>query len=379
MTIDKLNPKLLKTDGASDGDALVYVSANSQIEFGSVAVDTSALSASIDTVQDNVATNASSITTNKSISDTFGSYANSTFATDTNLNTVQDNVATNTSSISTLETNINTVQDNVATNASSITANKSILDTFGSYANSTFATDTNLNTVQDNVATNASSITANKSILDTFGTYANATFSSGGGAVKVENAAGVIDGAIANIVFGSGLAAVPTGSANTVTVTATSVTYAYSYSSQVIVASGSSNTFAMSRSVSNATNMFVAIDGLLQTPEDDYFVNGSTLTIANVSPIVANTEIEARYILTSTSTSNLVNDVFTASGSANTFTLTQTPTSASSIMVVVGGVLQSPGAPANNYSVSSTTLTLNNTSPIEASTVVSVRHLPAVG
>jgi hypothetical protein len=135
----------------------------------------------------------------------------------------------------------------------------------------------------------------------------------------------------------------------------------------------------MSRSVSNATNMFVAIDGLLQTPEDDYFVSGSTLTIANVSPIVANTEIEARYVLTSTSTSNLVNDVFTASGSANTFTLTQTPTSASSIMVVVGGVLQSPGAPANNYSVASTTLTLNNTSPIEASTVVSVRHLPAVG
>ena len=30
MTIDKLNPKLLKTTGASDGDALVYVSANGQ-------------------------------------------------------------------------------------------------------------------------------------------------------------------------------------------------------------------------------------------------------------------------------------------------------------------------------------------------------------
>jgi len=358
MTIDKLNPKLLKTDGASDGDALVYVSANSQIEFGSVAVDTSALSASIDTVQDNVATNATTITTNKSISDQFGSYANSTFATDTNLNVVQDNVATN---------------------ATTITTNKSILDTFGSYANTTFATDTNLNVVQDNVATNATTITTNKSILDTFGTYANATFSTGSGGVKVENAAGVIDGAIANIVFGSGLAAVPTGSANTLTVSATSVTYAYSYSSQVIVASGSANTFTMSRSVSNATNMFVAIDGLLQTPEDDYFVSGSTLTIANVSPIVANTEIEARYVLTSTSTSNLINDVYTASGSANTFTLTQTPVSSSSIMVVVGGILQSPGAPANNYSVSSTTLTLNNTAPIANNTVVSVRHLPAVG
>ena len=358
MTIDKLNPKLLKTAGASDGDALVYVSANGQIEFGSVAVDTSSLSTSINTVQDNVATNATSITNNKTISDTLGTYANTTFATDTNLNVVQDNVATN---------------------ATTITANKSILDTFGTYANTTFATDTNLNTVQDNVATNATTITANKSILDTFGTYANTTFGGGGGAVKVENAAGVIDGAIANIVFGTGLAATPTGSANTVTVSVTSPQFAYSYSSQVMVASGSANTFVMSRTVSNATNMFVAIDGLLQTPEDDYFVSGSTLTIANVVPIVANTEVEARYILTETSTSNLLNDVYTASGSANTFTLTQTPVSSSSIMVVVGGILQSPGAPSNNYSVASTTLTLNNTAPIANNTVVSVRHLPAVG
>ena len=379
MTIDKLNPKLLKTTGASDGDALVYVSANSQIEFGSVAVDTSSLSTSIDTVQDNVATNATSITNNKTISDTFGTYANTTFATDTNLNVVQDNVATNASSITAINTNINTVQDNVATNATTITANKSILDTFGTYANTTFATDTNLNVVQDNVATNATTITANKSILDTFGTYANTTFGGGGGAVKVENAAGVIDGAIANIVFGTGLAATPTGSANTVTVSVTSPQFAYSYSSQVMVASGSANTFTMSRTVSNATNMFVAIDGLLQTPEDDYFVSGSTLTIANVVPIVANTEVEARYILTETSTSNLLNDVYTASGAANTFTLTQTPVSSSSIMVVVGGILQSPGAPSNNYSVASTTLTLNNTAPIANNTVVSVRHLPAVG
>ena len=159
--------------------------------------------------------------------------------------------------------------------------------------------------------------------------------------------------------------------------TATSPEIAYSYSSQVFVATGSANTFTMSRSVSNATNMFVTIDGLLQTPEDDYFVSGSTLTIANTTPIVANAEIEARYILSSTSTSNLRNDVFTATGSANTFTLSTTPTDSSSIMVVVGGVLQSPAAPSNNYIVSGTTLTLNNTATVTNGTIVSVRHLPA--
>ena len=111
MAIDKLNPKLIDTIGASDGDALVYVSANGYLEFGSVAVDTSALSASIDTVQDNVATNASSITALNSEVDQLGSYANSTFATDTNLNTVQSNV----------------------------TSVGGELDAFGTYANSTFS------------------------------------------------------------------------------------------------------------------------------------------------------------------------------------------------------------------------------------------------
>jgi len=355
MAIDKLNPKLINVTGASNGDALVYRSSNGQVEFGSVAVDTSGIVHGMTGANTNITTNSSSITANKTISDTFGSYANSTFATDTNLNTVQDNVATNTTTI---------------------TNNKTISDTFGSYANSTFATDTNLNTVQDNVTTNASSITANKTILDTFGTYANSTFATSSGIV-VEGSGGVIDGVTANIVFGSGLSATATGTSNTVTVTATSVEIAYSYSSQVFVATGSANTFAMSRSVSNATNMFVAIDGLLQTPEDDYFVSGSTLTIANTTPISANTEIEARYILSSTSTSNLQNDIFSATGSANTFTLSTTPTDSSSIMVVVGGVLQSPAAPSNNYIVSGTTLTLNNTAAVSSGTVVSVRHLPA--
>lgn len=324
MAIDKLNPKLINVTGASNGDALVYRSSNGQVEFGSVAVDTSGIVHGMTGANTNITTNSSSITANKTISDTFGTYANSTFASDTNLNTVSSNVG-------------GAVHGLTGANAT-ITLNKSVLDTFGTYANSTFAT------------------------------------SSG---IVVEGSGGVIDGVTANIVFGSGLTATATGTSNTVTVIATSPEIAYSYSSQVFVATGSANTFTMSRSVSNATNMFVTIDGLLQTPEDDYFVSGSTLTIANTTPIVANAEIEARYILSSTSTSNLRNDVFTATGSANTFTLSTTPTDSSSIMVVVGGVLQSPAAPSNNYIVSGTTLTLNNTATVTNGTIVSVRHLPA--
>jgi len=347
MAIDKLNPKLIGTTGASDGDALVYRSTNGQIEFGSVSVDTSSITTGLTGANSNITALDAEL-------DQLGSYANSTFATATNLNTVSSNAATN---------------------ASSITALDAELNTFGSYANSTFATDTNLNTVSSNAATNASSITALNAELDSFGSYANATFGSAG--IVVENQGTVKDGATANINFGAGLS-VTTSSSNTVTVVATQPTYAYFYSSQVFVASGSANTFTMSVSVANATNMFVAIDGLLQTPEDDYFVSGTTLTIANVSPLVANTEIEARYILSETSTANLVNDIFTATGTSNTFTMSQTPVNKNSIMVVFGGVLQSPAAPSNNYITSGTSLILNNTAPIANNTIISVRHLPGL-
>jgi len=250
---------------------------------------------------------------------------------------------------------------------------QSNLDSFASYANSSFALDTNLNTVQSNLTTGVNYVSGN---LDSFASYANSAIASAGGSVKVENASGVINSAVASLIFSGGLNATPTsGNSQIVTVSATSVSLAYQFASQLFTADGSSNTFTMSRSVANATNMFVAIDGLLQSPNDDYFTSATTLTIGNTAPIVANTEIEARYLITSTSTSNLTNDSYTADGTANTFTMTETPSSASAIMVTVGGILQTP---ANNYVTSGTTLTLSNTAPIVANTKVEVRHLPSV-
>jgi hypothetical protein len=242
MAIDKLNPVLIETAGASDGDALVYVSANDKLEFGSVAVDTSSLSTSINTVQDNVATNATSITNNKTISDTLGTYANTTFATDTNLNVVQDNVATNASSITAINTNINTVQDNVATNATSITNNKTISDTLGTYANTTFATG-NVTAIQSNV-------TALQSDLGAFSTYANATFVT---------------------------------------------TVAANVASDNYAVDASTNTFTLVQSISNVNNIFVILDGLIQSP-DTYTVNDTTLTISNVAPLPAGINVDVRYL-----------------------------------------------------------------------------------
>lgn len=210
--------------------------------------------------------------------------------------------------------------------------------------------------------------------LDSFASYANSTFGSGGGggAVKIENSAGVIDGAIANIIFGAGLVAVATGTSNTVTVT-TDDSFTYKYSHDLITANGSTNVFSTSRSVDSANNIFVTFDGLLQSPNDDYNISASELTLNNTSPIVNGTEIEVRYVLKATSTSNLVADSFTADGSTNTFTLSESA-AVNSIFVSVAGIIQSP---TTHYVVDATSLTLNNTNPIANGTLVSVRHMPA--
>jgi len=369
LSITKIDSALLGTSGASDGDVLTYVGANSSVEFKAVdasgsanlveanldayasyANSTFATDTNLNTVQDNVATNATTITTNKSISDTFGTYANSTFATssyvdseiaglvdsapatldtlnelaaalgdDANLSvtltnaigTVSANAATNSTNLDTLgayanttfatDTNLNVVQDNVATNASSITALDSELDTFGSYANSTFSSgvsQASVDLVQDNVATNATTITALDTELTTFASYANSTFGSGSGDANIVEANLDSFASYANSTFASGnignvqnnLDAYATyANANFLTSTAANV------GNDNYAVDASTNTFTLAQSVSNVNNILLMMNGLIQSP-DTYTVNDTTLTVSNVAPLPAGINVDVRYL-----------------------------------------------------------------------------------
>ena len=137
MSLIKIDPSLILTEGASNGDVLKFVSSNSAIEFGSITTDTSnswvnsndyatytTVSSLIDTVQANL---TSVIGAAPSTLDTLAEIAsalendanvavsltNSIGQVSSNVDLVQDNVSINTSSI-------NTVQDNVSINTSSI-------------------------------------------------------------------------------------------------------------------------------------------------------------------------------------------------------------------------------------------------------------------
>ena len=130
MSLIKIDPSLILTEGASNGDVLKFVSSNSTIEFGSITADTSnswvnandyatytTVSSLIDTVQANL---TSVIGAAPSTLDTLAEIAaalendaniavsltNSIGQVSSNIDLVQDNVSINTSSINTVQSNL---------------------------------------------------------------------------------------------------------------------------------------------------------------------------------------------------------------------------------------------------------------------------------
>lgn len=174
------------------------------------------------------------------------------------------------SGLSGANTNINTVQGNAAAFASYANSTfstgsgadpvESNLTAFGSYANSTFSTHTlvtaNVNSIVHGLTGANTTITTNKSFLDAFGSYANSTFAAG-------------------------------SSANLASDQFTTV--------------ATSNTFTLSETENEANNVLVTLGGLVQKPNDDYIVSGTTLTLNNTNPLVAGIEVEARHLSTGAS------------------------------------------------------------------------------
>ena len=317
--------------GLVGANATITLNKSISDTYGTYANSTFASATNINTVSSNVdsvihgltGANAS-ITANKSISDTFGTYANSTFGS--SADPIQSNLHALGSYANTTfatDTNLNTVSSNAATNTTTITTNKSISDTFGSYANSTFATATNLNTVSSNAATNTTNINTVQGNAAAFASYANSTFS----ALTVQDEGSALSTAATTLNFvGSGVTASGTGATKTITISGggggsgdadlveANLDAFASYANSTFAAGSSanlasdqfttvatSNTFTLSETENEANNVLVTLGGLVQKPNDDYIVSGTTLTLNNTNPLVAGIEVEARHLSTGTS------------------------------------------------------------------------------
>ena len=151
---------------------------------------------------------------------------------------------------------------------------------------------------------------------------------------------------------------------------------------------GSATTFTLSRSVVTPVDIDVFVENVRQEPTVAYNISDGTSLVFTSAPASGTNNIYVVYRGSGTSNYAFVpdgsityakmannvrqftTDLFTANGTGQTFTLTDTPADANTLIVTVDGVFQ---ASPNNYTVSGTTLTF--TSAPNAGANVSVRNL----
>lgn len=174
------------------------------------------------------------------------------FVSHDTLGTVSDNVDTVQSNVSTLETSINTVNANV-----------DALPDSAANDYTTYTTVTGLiDTVQDNVDSLTSTVDSADANL--YNTYTSLSAS--------------IDTVQDNV---------GAGASGNVTV--------FGVSDQFTVAGA--NTFTLSQTVTNPKDIIVSLSGVIQYPTVGYTVSGTTLTIANTTPLKAGLDLEVRHLI----------------------------------------------------------------------------------
>ena len=154
---------------------------------------------------------------------------------------------------------------------------------------------------------------------------------------------------------------------------------------------GSTTTFTLSQAVPGANEAMVevVVENVQQNPIDAYTIGGGTNTSLVFSEAPASGVAiyvihkgEGTYNLqpstgsvTSTSLDpvlrNFTIDTFTGDGSTTSYTLTDTPYSANSVIVTVDGILQTA---TTNYTVSGTTLSFGTDAPASGA-AITVLHL----
>jgi hypothetical protein len=149
------------------------------------------------------------------------------------------------------------------------------------------------------------------------------------------------------------------------------------YNTYLTVAANTYNTLLTAQA--NDYNTYLAVTNLVNTVQNN--VDSLTFTVDNIDANVYNTYTNLSQLVDTvqdnvaalSNTSNLVSDQYIIS-STNTFTLSSSVNDANNILVSISGVLQSPN---DDYVVTGTTLTINNTKPLTTGVDIEVRHLRA--
>jgi hypothetical protein len=163
------------------------------------------------------------------------------------------------------------------------------------------------------------------------------------------------------------------------------------FATKYFTGDGTTTTFTLDQSVpgANEANVEVFVENVQQNPVDAYTIGGAlnNSLIFSEAPVTGGAiyvihKGEATYNLQPSTGSvtaatldpvlrNFTVDNFTGNGSTTTYTLTDTPYSANSILVTVDGIVQTA---STNYTVSGTTLSFGSSAP-DSGAVITVVHM----
>ena len=350
MSILKISPVLINIQNATDGDVLVYSAANGIVEFGTFETSSdnnawvnsndyatysvvtanahdsyTTISGLINTVQANltsvIGAAPSTLDTLAEISAALENDANLAVT----LSTQIGSIAANVSSLPDSAANDYSTYSTVTSLIDLVQANVSSLPDSAANDYSTYSTVTGLiNLVQANVSS------LPDSAANDYSTYSTVT--------------GLIDLVQANV------SSLPDSAANDYSTYTTLSGLINTINENVTsgVSSAANDYTTYTTLTSNTYNTYTTLSGLINTVQDN---------------------------VASSSSADVISDQFTIS-STNTFTLTQSVVGANNIIVSYNGLIQNPN---DDYIVSGTTLSMNNTVPLYVGAELEVRHLATGG
>ena len=361
-------------DSLATGDILLYDNSSSQFSFTNFEAEVLAY------VNASTAHNANdynTYTTVSSLIDTVQANLTSVIGSaPTSLDTLAEiaaalendaNIAVSlTNSIGSVKSNVDLVQSNVSSLTSVSNANDyntyttvtALIDTVQS--NIVTGNDTANTWVNSNDHTTYTTVTANL-----YNTYASLHSEIDLIQDNVNSLTSIVDSADANLYNTYNTV---TGLIDTVQDNVALNYSVYGSSDQFTV--GTSNTFSLSSAVSNVNNIIVSLNGIVQYPTLGYEVSGSTLTLANTTPIKQGLILEVRHLesgISAASWSEVNSNIAIASEekvivdtstNAIVITLPSNPTLGNEVRIIDG---------AGNASNNSITL-FGNGSNIEAET-----------
>ena len=150
---------------------------------------------------------------------------------------------------------------------------------------------------------------------------------------------------------------------------------------QVYTGNGTSDNYLLSENVSNARDVLVSVEGLIQTPIIDYTLAGAT-GVSFTTNVTSGHEISFRHLALGPSGADgadgasadisYLTERFTGNGVISGFKMTRTISTADEIFVFVNGLVQDSGA---NFSVTAGTGIYFTSGEIASGDKIMVRHI----